>query len=162
MTNTIQPDGKIKSLNLTAGQSLKVRNYREIPIFGPPPTEVQINGQFTMDSAGTLSILFDTEAWSSLISFEPSIPVALGGTLELNFALGVNVASQIGRTIRIFDWSGVTPVGRFEVVSPYAWDVSRLYTTGEITLVPEPAAATLLAIGLIGCVAFGRRAATQQ
>jgi hypothetical protein len=49
----------------------------------------------------------------------------------------VNVDSQNGRTIRIFDWTGVTPIGTFNnIVSPYEWDLSRLYTTGEIRLLP--------------------------
>ena len=60
--------------------------------------------------------------------------MALGGTLELTFAAGVNVASQIGRTIDLFDWIGVTPTGAFTVSSPYTWNLSNLYTTGEVTL----------------------------
>jgi hypothetical protein len=67
--------------------------------------------------------------------------VALGGTLDLSFALGVDVASQSGRTIDVFDWAGVAPTGAFNVHSPYIWDPSHLYSTGEIILmsVPEPA-----------------------
>ena len=81
---------------------------------------------------GVAFTLADT--WHSLISFTPGIPVAVDGTLELNFAADVNIASQIGRTIRIFDWAGVVPIGQFEVASPYAWDLSKLYSTGEIVL----------------------------
>ena len=87
-----------------------------------------------MDATGTLRLVFDADPWDSTISFAPGIPVARGGTLELTFAAGVNLASQLGRTIDLFDWTGVTPTGTFNVSSPYTWDLSKLYTTGEVTL----------------------------
>lgn len=75
---------------------------------------------------------------SSSISFAPDIPVALGSTLDLTFAPGVDVATQSGRTIDLFDWTGVTPTGAFTVSSPYTWNLSNLYTTGEVTLAAAP------------------------
>src|SRR5262249_30673535 len=83
-------------------------------------------------------------------SFAPGIPVTLGGTVELTFAPDVNLASQIGRTFDLFNWTGVNPTAAFAVVSPYRWDLSNLYTTGEITLtaIPEPASVTILAHAL--------------
>jgi hypothetical protein len=54
--------------------------------------------------------------------------------LDLTFAADVDVASQIGRTFDLFDWTGVTPTGTFNVTSPYTWSLSNLYTTGEVTL----------------------------
>ncbi len=83
-------------------------------------------------------LVFDADPWDSTISFAPGIPVALGGTLELTFAPDVNVATQIGRTIDLFDWTGVTPTGAFTVSSPYTWNLSKLYTTGEVTLTAVP------------------------
>ena len=65
--------------------------------------------------------------------------MALGGTLDLTFAPGVNVATQSGRTIDLFDWTGVTPTGAFTVESPSTWYLSKLYTTGEVTLAALPA-----------------------
>ena len=56
----------------------------------------------------------------------------------MTFAPDVNLASQIGRTIDLFDWTGVTPTGAFTVSSPYTWDLSKLYTTGEVTLSNVP------------------------
>src|SRR5262245_7110321 len=38
----------------------------------------------------------------------------------------------------MFDWSGVNPTGTFTVDSPYIWDLSKLYTTGEVTLADVP------------------------
>ena len=56
----------------------------------------------------------------------------------MTFAPGVNAATQIGRTIDLFDWVGVTPTGTFTISSAYTWDLSKLYTTGEVTLATVP------------------------
>jgi hypothetical protein len=85
-------------------------------------------------AGSTLRVVFEADHWGSTISFQPSIPVTLGGTLELTFATDVSVAEQVGRTFDLFDWTGVNPVGTFMVSSPYPWDLSKLYTTGEVTL----------------------------
>ena len=84
------------------------------------------------------------------IVFEHGIPVTLGGTLELTFAEDVNLASQVGRTFDVFDWTGVDPFGTFAIASPYKWDLSHLYTTGQVTLtaIPEPGCALLAGIAL--------------
>ena len=102
-----------------------------------------------MGPGGTLRMVFEADAWDSTISFAPGIPVTLGGTLELTFAADVNLASQVGRTFDLFDWTGVNPTGAFAISSPYAWDLSNLYTTGEVTLtaVPEPASLAMLLLG---------------
>ena len=100
-----------------------------------------------MGPGGTLRMVFEADAWDSTISFAPGIPVTLGGTLELTFADETNLASQIGRTFELFNWTGVVPAGAFTICSPYTWDLSRLYTTGEVTLtaVPEPTSAVMAA-----------------
>ena len=84
-------------------------------------------------------MLLDSDPWDSTISFQPAIPVELGGSLELTFAADVDPTTQIGRTFKLFDWAGVNPAGQFNVVSDYPWDTANLYTTGEVTLIPEPA-----------------------
>jgi hypothetical protein len=103
-------------------------------------------------------MVFEADAWDSTISFVPGIPVTLSGTLELGFAADVNLASQVGRTLDLFDWTGVTPTGAFAISSPYAWDLSNLYATGEVTLtaVPEPHAVFLLGFALTALVAMRR------
>jgi hypothetical protein len=82
--------------------------------------------------------------------------VNLGGTLELTFASDVHGATRVGRTLRIFDWSGVNPAGKFQVrVSPRTlWDTSQLYTAGEVAVLPTssdvivPAGSSYVAGGL--------------
>jgi hypothetical protein len=52
--------------------------------------------------------------------------------------------------------SSFRKVHAFNVVSDYAWDTSRLYTTGEVTMIPEPAAVVLLAAA-VALVIVARR-----
>ncbi|MCC7084490.1 MAG: hypothetical protein IT427_05740, partial [Pirellulales bacterium] len=99
-----------------------------------PPLPIQIDQHFAMSADGTLQFLFEADAWNSTISFAPGIAVARGGVLALGFAPGVNIADQFGRTFDLFDWAGVSPTGAFSISSPYHWDLTELYTTGEVTL----------------------------
>ena len=136
-SNLIQANGHIAGLNLTSGASLIVRDYDGNPVATPltGPLPIVVDEDLAIDATGTLRLEFDTGPWDSTISFAPGIPVARGGTLELTFASEVNLASQIGRTMDLFDWTSVTPTGTFTVSSPYTWNLSNLYTTGEVTLI---------------------------
>ncbi|MEX2168354.1 MAG: pentapeptide repeat-containing protein [Pirellulales bacterium] len=140
MHNMIQPNGRIAGLDLTAGMSLVIRDYDGNPFVFPSTglVPVVVQQHLVADATSALHFVFDSDAWNSTISFEPGIPVALGGTLELAFAPGVDVATQSGRTIDLFDWTGVTPTGAFTVSSPYLWNLTNLYTTGEVTLTAAP------------------------
>ena len=111
-----------------------------------------------MGPGGTLRMVFEADAWDSTVSLAPGIPVTLGGTLELTFA-DVNPATQLGRTFNLFDWTGVTPTGAFAVDSPYRWNLSNLYTTGEVTLtaIPEPSCLVLAAVSAFGLTFYRRR-----
>ena len=135
-SNLIHSFGHIAGLDLTAGASLVLRDYDGYAGVGLLP--IVVDQHLATDATGTLRLVFDADPWDSTISFAPGIPVALGGTLDLNFALGVDVATKSGRTIDLFDWTGVTPTGTFTVSSPYTWDLSNLYTTGEVTLTAAP------------------------
>jgi hypothetical protein len=130
-TNLIQSDGHIAGLNLTGGASLTVRDYE---LLVGPDVPIVVDQHLATDATGVLRLEFDADPWGSTISFAPGVPVTRGGTLELSFAAEVNLADEIGRTIDLFDWTGVTPTGTFTVSSPYTWNLSNLYTTGEVTL----------------------------
>ena len=67
--------------------------------------------------------------------------LALRQACSLRWPTGVDPLSQVGRTFRIFDWTGVSPIGTFAVDSPYLWDVSSLYTTGNVTFLAAGSAA---------------------
>ena len=134
-SNLIQSDGHIAGLDLAAGASLVVRDYDGYAGVGIP---IVVEQHLAMDATGTLRMVFDADAWDSTISFVADIPVTRAGTLELLFAPEVNLATQIGRTVDLFNWTGVAPTGTFTVSSPYTWDLSKLYTTGEVTLAAVP------------------------
>jgi hypothetical protein len=85
-----------------------------------------------------LQLEFADNDWGSSINFQLGIPVELGGTLELTFSDDVDVATQVGRTLHLFDWTGVSPMGEFAVTAAHAWDLSQLYSTGEATLIAVP------------------------
>jgi uncharacterized protein YjbI with pentapeptide repeats len=159
--NFIRPDGRIANgLTLGAGQSLDIRDY-DGGLSGTIP--ITVDSQLTMSAGATLRMVFDADAWDSTISFAPGIPVALGGSLELALAAGVDPFSQVGRAFHVFDWTGVTHTGSFVIATPYVWDLTNLYTTGQITFlaasgsggttqlspaIPEPNSFFLLAVGL--------------
>jgi uncharacterized protein YjbI with pentapeptide repeats len=162
--NLIQPDGYIDRLELNSSATLVVRDYDgdptrvylpsgyNVPIPTPiAPISITIDRGFVVGPGGTLRMVFDADVWDSTISFAPGIPVTLGGTLELTFADDVNLATQVGRTFDLFNWTAVTPTGAFTISSPYRWNLSNLYTTGEVTLtsVPEPACLMLAAVALV-------------
>ena len=137
VTNLIRPDGHIAGLSLNAGQLLIVRDHDggSSDPFGNaiPPIPITVDQQMVVDSGGVLRMEFEQDPWDSTISFSAGILVRLGGTLELTFADGVDLASQIGRSFDLFDWTGVSPIGAFAVSSPYVWDLANLYTSGDVT-----------------------------
>jgi uncharacterized protein YjbI with pentapeptide repeats len=132
--NTILSMGTIVGLDLVTGERLVVRNYLGDPNHGLPPIPINVNEQMTLADGGTLEILLDAARWNSTISFQREIQVVLDGTLQLSFAADVDADQQIGRSFDLFDWTGVSPTGQFEVASTYTWDLSNLYTSGEVTL----------------------------
>ena len=136
--NLIHPDGRIQGLTLTPGLTLVVRDYRGISYGNVIP--IQVQQSLVVTEGGRLKIEFDDGQWDSTISIAHDIPVVLGGILELTFSQDVNVREQVGRSINLFNWLGVTPDGLFQVVSAYEWDLSALYSSGSVKLlaVPEP------------------------
>jgi hypothetical protein len=126
--------GQIEGLSLAANEMLVVRDYDGDPMRQLGPLPIQVQNEMVIEAGGRLRLEFEKDAWDSIISFEPNIQVSLGGTLELDFAQGINTTLLRGRSIRVFDWSDVQPRGVFEVDSSYLWDLSSLYTTGDIRL----------------------------
>jgi hypothetical protein len=141
LTNAIRNDGTVQGLNLTGSDSMRIRDYDANDVPAGAPTgllPVRVQNAFAMAPTSTLQFIFDADNWDSTISFDLGIAVTRAGTLNLGFAPDVYVAGQIGRTFQLFNWSGVSPSGTFNVSSPYAWDLSKLYTTGAVTLLQAP------------------------
>jgi uncharacterized protein YjbI with pentapeptide repeats len=142
-SNMIFWDGSIRGLGIADSQRLVIRDY--------DGGFITVLDSATIAPEGHLQLVLDSDEWNSLISFEPGIPVELDGALELTFANDVDVATQVGRNVRLFNWTGVSPSGQFEIRSPHIWDVNNLYTTGEVRLiaVPEPSATSILFVGAL-------------
>lgn len=54
---------------------------------------------------------------------------------------------RVGASFDLFEWEGAVVTGEFDriVFAPgTVWDTSELYTTGRVTLVPEPSTLALL------------------
>ena len=166
-TNAILPDGIIAGLQLDAGnQLLVVRNYS-----GGSPIPIHVTGGVSMQDGTTIQMLLDNNPWGSTIPFASSTSVSLGGNLELNVTPDAYIGLDLlGDSFQLFDWSGVTPTGHFNIVNdlagvegpggPLYWDTSALYTTGVVTLVPEPSSLALLGVGAIGLLGYAWRRRT--
>jgi hypothetical protein len=156
-TNAILTDGTINGLALAAGETLPVRNYTTsfIPI--------HVTGTPSFDPASSLQMIFDGNPWGSTISYDSGTSFSLSGNLDLTVAPDVNESTLIGDTFKLFDWTGTTFTGAFNIVADpgCTWDTSKLYMTGEVTLlsvVPEPSALVLLGVAAVSLLAYaGRR-----
>jgi uncharacterized protein YjbI with pentapeptide repeats len=149
--NTILPDGSIRGLDLAANERLVIRNYT-----GSIPGPIEILTQMSLDPTASLQMIFDGQPWGATISFGSGISaVSLEGELDLTLAPGVQLGDLVGMTFKLFDWTGVSHSGQFDISGDPRWSTSHLYTSGEITFAPEPSGLILLGVGtlcLLGCV----------
>ncbi len=135
--NLIPPDGYIAGLDLSAGETLKVRDYAG-------GIAITVDDRLEMDAAATLTLLVGDVDWGSTISLADGVVADLGGTLRLDFAPGTDVASLVGTTFDLFHWNGgLLPGNMFDrVVWPTwaTWDISDLYIGGTAVLIAVPEA----------------------
>ena len=121
-------------LNLGAGQTLSIRDY-DGSVTASAIIPITVDQQFCDGAGGTLRMIFEADAWDSTISFAAGIPVTLGGSLELAFAAGVDLDSQIGRTFESSIGLASHRPAHSPSTRPYVWDLTNLYTTGEVTFI---------------------------
>lgn len=130
--------------------------------FAPGINQVDslMDGVFTMISTGSLEI--------ELGGYVPGVEhdrltvtetANLGGTLDI--ALLNNFSVAYGDTFDLFNWEGGVS-GEFATISPVAltgdleWDTSELYTTGTLSVIPEPSVMAMVGVFSIGLWAFRR------
>jgi autotransporter-associated beta strand protein len=114
---------------------------------GSSPGDLDVTGSFTLGSTsisnfeinGITAGLFDSVQVTGTLTF--------GGILNLS----TGYAFQAGDAVDLFDWGTVT--GTFASITGtdlgggLSWDTSSLYTTGVITVVPEPATWAMITVG---------------
>ena len=130
--NFIDSDGRVEGLVVAAGEAMRLWDYN-----GETPIPILVEEVMSVDSAATLRAVFEDREWGSTVTFEEGVPVVLGGTLELLIDDDVHPATLAGATFQVFDWDGVLRFGEFDSVlmePGTTWDLSDLYTTGEVTL----------------------------
>jgi uncharacterized protein YjbI with pentapeptide repeats len=127
-TNIIRADGQMNALTLSAGQTLRLWDYQG-------DMDIQVAG--TMQSQGTLKVVFEDADWGSKLVFNPSTTIMPGGILELALQPreGENPVDWVGITFDLFDWNVDPSTGFTDIVVPEgtAWKLDNLYTTGEVT-----------------------------
>jgi len=124
---------------------------------GSSPGDFDVTGGFTL--GGTSLSNFEIEGITSGLfdSLQVTGALSLGGTLNLL----TSYAFQLGDSVDILDWGTMT--GTFGAITGtdlgggLSWDTSNLYSTGVITVVPEPATWALIAIGGTLMMATRRR-----
>ena len=140
--NMIWPDQTIRGLQLGAGETLKVRGTSLAE--ADHRDTVYVMDVMTIEEDATLELVLqeiegESETFVSTPhhSVDSDVLVTLGGTLRLT-----GVVPSLGETLDLFDWPAPLEEGNvfshLEVWPDTAWDLSQLYTTGEITLIPEP------------------------
>lgn len=166
LTNTILQDGHIHGMILSNNEKVDIRDFDYADIYYPIGTESFPNASslnnytdelpITIDYAmilaedALLDIILEDDTWGSTMILSGGFVPELNGKLRLGFAPDADILALIGTTFDLFDWNGQLPAGEeFAQVlwdSGHQWDISQLYTTGEVTFlgVPEPATAPLL------------------
>jgi T5SS/PEP-CTERM-associated repeat protein len=132
---------------------------------GNSPGEVSFGGDLSLASAAVLLMeLAGDDSGSEFDHLNVTGALTAGGTLDLTLLDGFS--PEAGQSFDLFD--AATIDGQFATLdlpsldSGLQWDEANLYSTGEITAVPEPGSLVLL--GLTTIIALhsrqGRRAAT--
>lgn len=161
-------------ITIASGGKLQVGNSHGGTSGSASDIALSTSGLGTINLTGTLQFdLFTRQpgvngtANNDVIRVTSSTAVVLGGVLEVLNSTGASTASWgYGDSWQLFDWSGVsvgTPTsGSFAsmnlpTLNPgLSWDTSALFTTGFITVTPEPGRVLLLLAGLFS-LAWGRR-----
>jgi hypothetical protein len=126
---------------------------------GASPGEMTFGGNVIFGSGASLEAELAGDAAGQYDSIDVAGDLALSGTLNIVLIEGFD--PELNDTFDILDWGTLS--GTFNTVNlpgldpGLSWNDSALYTEGEITVVPEPAALSLLVLGASGLLLRRRR-----
>jgi uncharacterized protein YjbI with pentapeptide repeats len=141
LDQAILSDGTVDHLLITDG----TRQW-----FAGSAIPIAVTESLNIASGATLCL-----AGGSKIIVSSDAVADIGGTLELQMSF-YSPKDNVGATFDLFDWAYPLPIyNRFDKVTfsttlpeGLSWDISKLYTTGEVTLVPEPLSLAMLTLGV--------------
>jgi len=120
---------------------------------GHSPGEAEFGGDLALGGGASLVMeLAGSSRGAQYDAIHVDGTLALGGTLDVELLYGYT--PSYGNTYDLLDWGGLA--GAFDAVDLPAlggsleWDTSGLYTSGTITVAPEPATLALVALGVAG------------
>ena len=126
---------------------------------GASPGLTTVNGDYTQGGTSVLAIELGGSARGSEYD-----ALDVTGTLTLDGVLNVSLWNgydpSIGDTFNILSWG--SRAGTFSTVNlpdlsgGKSWDQSALYTTGEISVIPEPASILAVGFGLLPYIVLRR------
>lgn len=128
---------------------------------GSSPGDLDVTGSFTLGSTAVSNFEINGITAGLFDSLQVTGELTFGGTLNLS----TGYAFQVGDTVDLFDWG--TVAGTFASITGtdlgggLSWDTSSLYTSGVITVVPEPATWAMITVGGTLVLTLRRRRQSQ-
>jgi autotransporter-associated beta strand protein len=130
---------------------------------GSTITQIDLFGDYNSGSLNGASL-----ADRLAITYTGASSVSLNGILDFNLLSSPAISPGLwtkNSSWQLFSWNGLTPTGTFSSItglpdlSPLGlgWDTSNLYTTGQLSIIPEPRMTSLIWLGLLATQLRRRR-----
>lgn len=133
---------------------------------GSSPGLLDFDGSLTFEAASTLSLEISSTGTRGVnfdaINVGGNLTIAPTAALVLTYIDGYT--PQVGNTFQFLNFTVVDGEFLFnnDIGGGLSWDTSNLYTTGEMTVIPEPSTWALLGMGAAVTLWFGRRRARRS